>query len=364
MEYPQIQRRASRSVQVGSVAIGGAAAVSIQSMTNTHTRDVDATVSQINRLAAAGCDIVRVAVPTKGDTAALPDILRQVDVPIVADVHFHFERALEAVAAGVHKIRLNPGNLGDRGKVLAVIAACADNGVAIRVGVNEGSVVTRREGEQRDAERSRPLVELMVEKLADYLRIFEDADFADVVIAAKSHDAYTCVAANREMARRFDFPIHLGVTHAGDVQTGTIRSAAAIGTLLAEGIGDTLRISFAADPVQEVVAGKELLCSLRLRDRDEAEVIACPTCGRVEVDLLGLLADVRASLAGVGAGLKVAVMGCVVNGPGEAADADVAVCAAKGKGFLYVDGRKVATVPEDRIAEAVVEQVREYGRGQ
>jgi len=363
MEYPHIQRRRTRAVRVGPVVIGGGAPVSVQSMTNTHTRDVDATVAQIHRLTEAGCDIVRVAVPTRADTAALPEILDQVNVPIVADVHFHFARALEAVAAGVHKIRLNPGNITDRQKVARVIAACAERKVPIRVGVNEGSVADRRDAVRGAAERATPLVELMVAKLTEYLAGFESADFTDVVLAAKSSDAYTCVAAYRALSEKFDYPLHLGVTHAGDAQIGTIRSVAALGALLADGIGDTIRISLAADPVSEVVAGKELLCSLGLRERDEAEIIACPTCGRVEVDLLALLADVRAALAGVGAGLRVAVMGCVVNGPGEAEGAHVAVCAGKGSGDIYVDGAKVATVPADQIAAAVVQRVKSYPSG-
>ncbi len=342
------------------MTIGGSAPVSIQSMTNTFTRDVDATVAQIARLVEAGCDLVRVAVPTPADTAALPEILRQVAVPVVADVHFHFDRALEAVAAGVHKIRLNPGNIRDRATVRRVIDACRDRGVAIRVGVNEGSIVERADAAQRQAERAEPLVELMVRKMADYLAVFQQADFHDVVLSAKSPDAVTTVAAYRALAERYDYPLHLGVTHAGDVASGTIRSAAALGALLCEGIGDTLRISFAGDPVQEVLAGRELLWSLRLRERTEAEIIACPTCGRVEVDLERILHGVRAGLAGKGAGLRVAVMGCVVNGPGEAEGAHVAVCCGRGKGAIYIDGQPVRTVPEAQIVPALVEAVQRY----
>jgi len=362
MERPKIERRPTRRVTVGAVGIGGGAPVSVQSMTKTHTRDVDATAEQVERLAGVGCDIVRLAVPTAADTAALGEILRQVSVPIVADVHFHFERAMEAIAAGVHKIRLNPGNIGDRQKVRRVIEACADRGIPIRIGVNEGSVVARRDAAGRARDKAQPIVDLMVAKLGEYLRVFDDADFHDVVLAAKSADAVTCVAANRRIAALYDYPLHLGVTHAGDVAGGTIRSAAALGALLADGIGDTIRISFTADPVAEVHAAKELLCSLGLRERDEAEIVSCPTCGRVEVDLIALLADVRRALAGAGAGLRVAVMGCVVNGPGEAEGADVAVCAGKGAGVIYVDGRKVATVSEEKIAGALVEQVKNYRR--
>ena len=345
---------------MGGVAIGGGAPVSVQSMTNTQTHDVDATVAQIHALTAAGCDIVRLAVPTAADTAALGEIVSQVDVPIVADVHFHFQRALEAVAAGAHKIRLNPGNIADRRKVRRVIDACRRRGIPIRVGANAGSVIERRDAARRDAERARPLVDLRVDKLQGYLDVLHEADFHDVVLSAKSADALTCVAVCRRLADRYDYPLHLGVTHAGHATTGAVRSAAALGALLADGIGDTIRISFAGDPIEEVRAGKELLCSLRLRARDEAEILACPTCGRTGLDLAALLAEVRQGLAGVGAGVKVAVMGCVVNGPGEAADAHVAVCAGKGKGDIYVDGHKVATVPADRIVEALLDRVKHY----
>jgi len=347
-------------VNVGGVAIGGGAPVSVQSMTNTPTRDVEATAAQIEQLVAAGTDIVRVAAPTAADTAALEAILARVGAPIVADVHFHFERALEAIAAGVHKIRLNPGNIADRDKVRRVIDAAGERGIPIRVGVNEGSIVERRDTAKRASERARPLVDLMCAKLDAYLEIFDAAGFTDLVLAAKSPDAVTCIEVNRRIAERYDFPIHLGVTHAGDAETGVIRSAAAIGSLLAEGIGDTVRISLAADPVREVHAATELLCSLRLRERTEAEIIACPTCGRIQIDLLPLVREIRTALRGRGRGLTVAVMGCVVNGPGEAEGAHVAVCGGAGKGVIYVDGEPVETVPEDRIVEAVVARVDGY----
>ncbi|MFW6154105.1 MAG: flavodoxin-dependent (E)-4-hydroxy-3-methylbut-2-enyl-diphosphate synthase [Planctomycetota bacterium] len=362
MEQPSIQRRGTRRVNVGPVAIGGTAPVSVQSMTNTPTRDVEATVAQIRRLAEAGADLVRVAVPTAADTAALPAILARSPLPLIADVHFHFERALEAVAAGVHKIRLNPGNLADRDRVRRVIDACGERGVPIRVGVNEGSIVERRDEAQRAAEQATPLVDLMMAKLEAYLEIFDACGFGDLVLAAKSPDPLTCIEANRRMARRWDYPIHLGVTHAGDAETGVIRSAAALGALLADGIGETIRISLAADPVEEVRAARELLAALRLRVRDEAEVIACPTCGRIQIDLLPLVASIREALRGRGAGLTVAVMGCVVNGPGEAADAHVAICGGKGKGVLYVDGRRVRMVDEAEIVDAVVAEVERYGK--
>ncbi|HSW44621.1 MAG TPA: flavodoxin-dependent (E)-4-hydroxy-3-methylbut-2-enyl-diphosphate synthase [Phycisphaerae bacterium] len=360
-------RRPARQVRVGNVPIGGGAPVALQSMTNTHTHDIDATVAQIDRLARAGCDIVRVAVPAKADTDALREILKQCSVPIVADVHFHYQRAIEAVDAGVHKIRLNPGNIKDRKQVNEVIRACRSAGIPIRVGVNEGSIVERQDKTVRAAEmhglagdyRGR-LIGLMLRKLEEYLRIFEENDFADVVLAAKSPDPTIVIDAYRAISARYDFPLHLGVTHAGPPETGRIRSTAALATLLAEGIGDTIRISYAADPVLEVEDGKELLCCLGLRARHEPELIACPTCGRIEVDLIKLVQDVRRKLADIDVPVKVAVMGCVVNGPGEAEGADVAVFAGKGRGVIYVQGEQTRTVSEAEILDALYQEAKAF----
>ena len=359
MDLPEIHRRATRPVTVGGVTIGGGAPVSVQSMTNTPTTDVEATLAQIADLARAGADLVRVAVPTARDTAALARIVGAAGVPIIADVHFHVERAIEAIAAGADKIRLNPGNISDRRQIRRVIDAAADAGAAIRVGVNEGSVVRRTEGPQRQADLARPMVELMVETLGRYVAVFEEANFGNLVLAAKSHDAYTCVAAGRLIAERWDYPLHLGVTHAGPPETAALRSAAAIGTLLSEGIGETIRISYAGDPVAEVRAAVELLCSLRLRARRGIELIACPTCGRLETDLSGIIEQVRRELADLTAPLTIALMGCVVNGPGEADSADVAICAGKGKAVLYRRGKRVRTVPADQIVPAVVAEARQ-----
>jgi (E)-4-hydroxy-3-methylbut-2-enyl-diphosphate synthase len=332
-------------------------------MTSTYTSDIDATVGQIRRLAEAGCDIVRVAVPDRRDTEALPSILAQSPVPIVADVHFHFERALEAVEAGVHKIRLNPGNINDRKEVDRVIRACRERGIPIRVGVNEGSVVERKDKAVRGSQmaelatdRRSALIRLMVETVEDYMRIFDDNDFHDVVLSAKSIDAGMVIDAYRAMSERFDLPLHLGVTHAGPPETGRIRSIAALGSLLSQGIGDTIRISYASDPIYEVEDAKELLCSLGLRNRVEPELIACPTCGRIEIDLIKLVAEVRQRLATIKTPVKVAVMGCVVNGPGEAEGADVAVFAGKGRGIIYVQGEQKRTVTEAEMLDALFEE--------
>jgi (E)-4-hydroxy-3-methylbut-2-enyl-diphosphate synthase len=350
-------------VRVGSVTIGGGAPVSVQSMTNTQTADAKATLAQICELANAGADLVRVAAATREDTAALPEIIAASPVPIIADVHYRFDRALEAIDAGAAKIRLNPGTISDREQVRKVIAAAADAGAAIRVGVNEGSVVERAEGDRRAADLALPLDELMVRKLADYLEVFAEHDFHNLVLSAKSHDAFTCVAANRRLAQRWDYPLHLGVTHAGTAETGAIRSAAALGALLGEGIGDTIRISYCGDPVREVEAALELLYSLRLRRRRRPDLIACPTCGRLQMDLEPIVQQVREGLAGISAPITVAVMGCVVNGPGEAENADIAICAGRGKAVLYRRGQKVRTLQGDEIAAAVLEEARNLQAG-
>jgi len=363
-----MQRRPTRQISLGNartgiVRIGGDAAPSVQTMTSGYTYEIDSCVAEINRLAAAGADIVRVAVPKRADTEALPEILNQTQVPIVADVHFHYQRALEAVDAGIHKIRLNPGNISDREQVNAVIDACAQRGIPIRVGVNEGSIIERKDKQVRMEELGKffadhkqgHLMALMIAKLEEYMEIFESRDFHDVCISAKSMDARLAIDTYREISKRFDYPLHLGVTHAGPRETGSIRSVVALGTLLAEGIGDTIRISYASDPVYEVEDGLEMLWSLGLRERKGAELIACPTCGRIQVDLFTLVQEVRTRLAkDIEVPMKVAVMGCVVNGPGEAEGADIAIFAGDRRGIIYVQGQRVANVPEEEILDRLL----------
>ena len=367
-------RRQTRSFtlgddRVGRVTIGGDALPSVQSMASCYTHDIDTCLAEIEKLAGAGADIVRVAVPEKKDTEALAEIMKSTPVPIVADVHFHYKRALEAVAAGVHKIRLNPGNISDRDQVNAVIDACKEAGIPIRIGVNEGSIIERKDKQKRQEElgayfeghRSGHLLAIMIAKLEEYLEIFEARDFHDVAISAKSMDARLVIDAYTEISRRFDYPLHLGVTHAGTRETGSIRSIAALGTLLSNGIGDTLRISYASDPVYEVEDGVELLCSLDMRTRKGIELIACPTCGRIQVDLFTLVEDVKRTLdAEIELPIKVAVMGCVVNGPGEAEGADVAVFAGNHRGIIYVQGEKVANVPEDEILDRLLRECKDF----
>jgi (E)-4-hydroxy-3-methylbut-2-enyl-diphosphate synthase len=369
-----IPRRKTRQVTLGDdlhgfVRIGGDAPVSVQSMTAGYTHDVDKCVAEINKLAAAGADIVRVAVPEKKDTAALKEIIPQVKVPIVADVHFHFQRALEAIDAGIHKIRLNPGNINDRKQVIDVIQACKARKLPIRVGVNEGSIVERKDKQKRLKElggvfsdhKHGHLLAIMITKLEEYLEIFHEQDFHDIVISAKSIDPLLVIDAYKAISERFDYPLHLGVTHAGPKETGTIRSVVPLGHLLASGIGDTIRISYANDPVFEVKDGLELCYCLGLRQRIGAELIACPTCGRIQVDLFKLVQDVRKQLEKeVHLPIKVAVMGCVVNGPGECEGADIAIFAGDRRGIIYVQGEKVANVPEEDILEALLKECRQF----
>jgi (E)-4-hydroxy-3-methylbut-2-enyl-diphosphate synthase len=369
-----IHRRKTRQVTLGSpqhgyVKIGGDAPVSVQTMTSGYTYEIDKCVAEIHKLAAAGADMVRVAVPEKKDTEALKLIIPQVKVPIVADVHFHFQRALEAIDAGIHKIRLNPGNITDRSQVKEVIAACKAKNIPIRVGVNEGSIVERRDKQKRLKElggvfsdnKNGHLLAIMITKLEEYLDIFYEENFYDIVISAKSIDPLLVIDAYTEISKRFDHPLHLGVTHAGPKETGTIRSVVPLGHLLASGIGDTIRISYANDPVYEVEDGLELMYILGLRERIGAELIACPTCGRIQVDLFTLVQDVRKQLAKeIELPIKVAVMGCIVNGPGECEGADVAIFAGDRRGIIYVQGEKVANVPEENILPALLDECKKF----
>ncbi|HMD55267.1 MAG TPA: flavodoxin-dependent (E)-4-hydroxy-3-methylbut-2-enyl-diphosphate synthase [Phycisphaerae bacterium] len=364
-----ISRRKTRQVKVGNVLIGGDAPVVVQSMTSGYTHDIDNCVREINKLAAAGADIVRVAVPEKKDTEALKEIMKQVSVPIVADVHFHFQRALEAIAAGVDKIRLNPGNINDRKQVEQVIDACKERSLPIRVGVNEGSIVERKDKQKRMRELGAVfsdnhhghLLAIMITKLEEYLDIFYERNFYDIVISAKSIEPMLVIDAYTEISKRFDHPLHLGVTHAGLKETGAIRSVVPLGTLLANGIGDTIRISYANDPIYEVQDGLELLYVLGLRTRKGAELIACPTCGRIQVDLFTLVQHVNRKLKEeITVPIKVAVMGCVVNGPGECEGADVAIFAGDKRGIIYVQGEKVANVPETEILDTLLKHCKEF----
>ncbi len=353
----------------GLTELSTIAPISVQTMTAGYTYTIDKCVAEIHKLTAAGADIVRVAVPEKKDTEALEEILAQTTVPIVADVHFHYKRALEAIEAGVHKIRLNPGNITDRKQVEEVIDACKERSIPIRVGVNEGSIIERKDKQARAKElgavfgdnKHGYMMAIMIAKLEEYLDIFYDRDFYDIAISAKSMDASLVIDAYTEISKRFPHPLHLGVTHAGPKETGCIRSVVALGTLMANGIGDTIRISYANDPIYEVEDGLELLYTIGKRERIGAELIACPTCGRIQVDLFTLVQEVKDLLAAeIQVPMKVAVMGCVVNGPGEAEGADVAVFAGDRKGIIYVQGEKVATVPEEDILDRLLSECKTF----
>ena len=334
------ERRASRRIEIGGVAVGGGAPVSVQSMTNTPTDDAAATVAQIRRLEAAGCEIVRLAVPDERAVSALPAIVGAARIPVVADIHFDYRLGIAAVRAGVDALRFNPGNIGSSDRVEAVVAACAGRGIPVRVGVNSGSL--ERDILERDG---RPTAEGMVESALRHLERLETLGFRDVVLSLKSSDVAMTVEANRLVAARCDCPLHLGVTEAGTVLPGAVRSAVGLGILLAEGIGDTIRVSLAGPPEDEIRVGRTLLSSLGLR-HGGVSVVACPTCGRTAIDVAGIAEEVERETASIRAALLVAVMGCAVNGPGEAKEADVGMAGGGDEVVLFRGGVVVDRVPE------------------
>jgi (E)-4-hydroxy-3-methylbut-2-enyl-diphosphate synthase len=343
-------RRTTRKVQVGSIAIGGDAPVSVQSMTTTKTDDWAATLDQVHQLAQAGCEIVRISVPDAKAAAACRKIKDGATVPLVADIHFDHRFALAAIEAGWDKLRLNPGNIRDPEKVREVVRAAKDRGMPIRIGVNMGSLAPDIVSTLGRTPAG------MVESGLRHIRILEELDFRDIVISLKAHDVRSTVAAYRMMADRVDYPFHLGITEAGTLRTGTVKSSVGLGMLLAEGIGDTIRVSLAADPVEEVPVCWEILKSLGIRERG-VEITACPSCGRVQVDILKLAEAVEHITAEYRAPVKVAVMGCAVNGPGEASMADVGIAGGRGMGLLYRDGVKVRSLPEAQLLDGLREEI-------
>jgi len=344
----------TRRVDVGGIPIGGGAPISVQSMTNTSTADVRATVAQIARLVGVGCEIVRVAVPDAAAAAALPAIREAISIPLVADIHFDHRLALAAIAAGVDKLRLNPGNITDLEKIAEVAEAAARAAIPIRVGANSGSLAPA----YLDA-HGRASVAGMVDSALHEIRLLERQGFTDIVVSLKATDVRMTIGAYRAIAREVDYPLHVGITEAGTVWEGAIRSAVGLGILFSEGLGDTVRVSLAGDPVEEVKAAYEILRSLGLRQRG-VDLHVCPTCGRTGIDLASIAGQVRDALSDVALPIKVALMGCVVNGLGEVKDADVGLVGGKGQGSIYVAGAVVAAaVPEDRLAAEVVRVVRE-----
>jgi (E)-4-hydroxy-3-methylbut-2-enyl-diphosphate synthase len=348
---PAPVRRRTRQIHVGDVPVGGGAPVSIQSMTTTLTADINATLQQIAELTAAGCDIVRVAVPSQDDADALPAIARKATIPVIADIHFQPRYVFAAIDAGCAAVRVNPGNIkafDDKVKEIAQAATAA--GVPIRIGVNAGSLDKRLL-----ARHGKATPQALVDSALWECSLFEEHGFTDLKLSVKHHDPLVMIAAYRLLADACDYPLHLGVTEAGPLPQGTVKSAVAFGVLLAEGIGDTIRVSLTAPPVEEVKAGQQILASLGLRERG-LEIVSCPSCGRAQVDVLALTERVQAAFEGFPAPIRVAVMGCVVNGPGEAREADIGVASGNGKGQIFVRGRVVATVPESKIVERLLEE--------
>lgn len=347
-----LARERTRRVMVGSVPLGGGSPVVVQSMTCTPTVDADATLAQVNALVDAGCDLVRVTVPSREALGPFERICRESPVPIVADIHFDYRLAIGAVRAGAAKLRINPGNIGDWERVDAVIDAAGEAGAAIRIGVNAGSL-DKRIAERDDLTQPEKLVASSLE----FVEHFEKRGFDDIVLSAKAHSVPTTIETYRALSRELPHvPLHLGVTEAGTVQQGTIKSAVGLGVLLAEGIGDTMRVSLTADPVEEPPVCWGILQSLGLRRRGP-ELVSCPTCGRTQVDLIGLAEEVAERLKGCSKPISVAVMGCVVNGPGEASDADVGVACGRGVGMVFRRGEVIRKVPEDQIVDALMEEI-------
>ncbi|WP_149825647.1 flavodoxin-dependent (E)-4-hydroxy-3-methylbut-2-enyl-diphosphate synthase [Streptomyces tailanensis] len=345
------ERRKSRQIQVGSVAVGGDAPVSVQSMTTTRTSDIGATLQQIAELTASGCQIVRVACPTQDDADALPVIARKSQIPVIADIHFQPKYVFAAIEAGCAAVRVNPGNIKQfDDKVKEIAKAASDHGTPIRIGVNAGSLDRRLLQKYGKA-----TPEALVESALWEASLFEEHGFRDIKISVKHNDPVVMVNAYRQLAAQCDYPLHLGVTEAGPAFQGTIKSAVAFGALLSEGIGDTIRVSLSAPPVEEIKVGTQILESLNLRQRG-LEIVSCPSCGRAQVDVYKLAEEVTAGLTGMEVPLRVAVMGCVVNGPGEAREADLGVASGNGKGQIFVKGEVIKTVPESKIVETLIEE--------
>ena len=350
-----LKRRKTKTATVGPLKLGHQYPVAVQTMTKVFTTDVAACLRQIRQLEKVGCDLVRIAVPTKADTEALAKIIAKSPIPVIADIHFSAARAIEAIEAGAVKIRLNPGNVKDKDDIRRIIDCAKAHKIAIRVGVNEASIRDLKSDvavSQRTA--------LMLKEMRSYVRLFEKAGFDNLVLSAKSANTVRTIEVNRAIAENFEYPIHIGLTHAGLPEDATIPSSVAIGTLLAEGIGDTIRVSVAGNPVEEILIGKQILKSLGLASHTQPELIVCPTCGRCQVNVVALAKKVRKVLEGVEKPVRVAVMGCVVNGPGEAADADIAVCAGAGKGYIYKNGEKIAAVEESKLLDALAKEIEKF----
>ena len=346
-----MERKKTRKVKVGSCYVGGDARVSIQSMTNTDTRDVEATLNQINELYKAGCDIIRCAVPDMEAAKALKDICMNSPIPVVADIHFDYKLALAAIENGVSALRINPGNIGNETKVKAVAEAAKEKNIPIRIGVNAGSL--EKDILQRDG---KPTAKGLVESALRHVKILEDLDFYDIVISIKSSDVVMMIEAYRLMSKSCDYPLHLGVTESGTPFRGTIKSSIGLGTLLAEGIGDTVRVSLTSDPIEEIKVAKAILKDLKLRESG-LQFISCPTCGRTQINLIKIAQEVESKLESINKNIKVAVMGCAVNGPGEAREADIGIAGGNGEGLIFKKGLIVKKVKEENLVEELMKEI-------
>lgn len=344
-------RSKTRPVKVGNLTIGGTDQVIVQSMTTTKTHDVEATVAEILRLEEAGCQVVRVACPDMRAAEAIADIKKRINIPLVVDIHFDYKLALKAIEGGADKIRINPGNIGRREKVEAVVKAAKEKGIPIRIGVNAGSL------EKKYLEKyGYPTADGMVESALHHIKILEDLDFHDIIVSMKASDVNLAIEAYEKAAKAFDYPLHLGITESGTLFAGTVKSAAGLGAILHKGIGNTVRISLSADPVEEIKVARELLKSFGLLS-DAATLISCPTCGRIEIDLISIANEVEEYISNVRAPIKVAVLGCAVNGPGEAREADIGIAGARGEGLLFRHGEIVRKIPEDQLLDELKKEV-------
>lgn len=350
-EVVQIMREQTKVIQIGNVKIGGGNPVAIQSMTNTKTEDVAATVAQILKLEEAGCDIIRCAVPTMEAAQALSEIKKQIHIPLVADIHFDYRLAIAAMENGADKIRINPGNIGSTERVKAVVDAAKERNIPIRVGVNSGSL------EKDIVEKyGKVTAQGLVESALDKVRMIEEMGYDNLVISIKSSDVLMCIQAHELIAKQTNYPLHVGVTESGSLIAGNIKSAIGLGNILYQGIGDTIRVSLTGDPVEEVRSSKLILKSLGLR-KGGVTVVSCPTCGRTQIDLIGLAGKVEKMVEDIDLDIKVAVMGCVVNGPGEAKEADLGIAGGKGEGLLIKKGEVIRKVPEDKLLEALKDEL-------
>lgn len=351
-----MRREETREIRIGGRTIGGGNPIAVQSMTNTKTEDVEATVKQILALEEAGCELVRCTVPGREAASALSEIKKRIHIPLIADIHFDYRLAIEAIANGADKIRINPGNIGGRDRIREVVAAARMRNVPIRVGVNSGSL------EKAILEKyGRVTPEGLVESAIEKIHLIEDFNYDNIVVSIKSSDVMMAVKAHKLISEAVDYPLHVGITEAGTVFSGTIKSSIGCALILSEGIGDTLRVSLTGDPVEEVRAARMILKTLGLR-RGGIEVVSCPTCGRTEIDLISLAAKVEEMVRDIPLDLKVAVMGCVVNGPGEAAEADIGICGGKGSGLLIKHGEIIKKVPEAELLDALSEELLNWGK--